>query len=237
MQGRAGRHRMHDGAHDVVIQLARLQGREGLLGQGLGLGADLDGMGQDRVRPVGLAVQQDGDPFQQQGRCPPGACRAQSGQRRLGVGPHPVDAVAAQQPAHHGQVAGHGAAVWRGLRPYVGVGRWDRVLGGIGPALGPGRPPVQRLQPGPERGHRRVAVNQPVVLEPGQPAADGVGPAGGIGGLSERPQVVGHEPVIPGEREPGTARGAGLAGQRGQIQPRASSATASRQSWFSRAST
>jgi len=34
-----------------------------------------------------------------------------------------------------------------------------------------------------------------------------------------RPQVVGHEPVVPGEAEPGLLPAAGLDGERGQVQP------------------
>jgi hypothetical protein len=81
VQGGTGCHRIHERAHDVVVQLPGLQYGKGLSGQALGLapvvapdrqqttlgqrgggggpgpgvGADLDGIGQDQVGVVGLA--------------------------------------------------------------------------------------------------------------------------------------------------------------------------------------
>jgi hypothetical protein len=78
------------------------------------------------------------------------------------------------------------------------AGACAATLGRVGPALGGHRPADQRLEQGSEHGHRRVAVDQPLVLEPGQPAASGVDPAGGVGRLDQRRDQPGHPVGVPG---------------------------------------
>ena len=154
-------------------------------------GGDLGGVGQDRVGPVGLTGQQVADPLQQLGRGPPLAGRAQLGQGGLGVGPHPVHAVAAQQRPQQRQIALDGAAVRQrpGNRP---------LFGGVGPALGRCRLSDQGLQPGPEHGHRRIASEQALVLEPAEPAAGGVDPPGAVGRHGQLPDQPGDPVGVPG---------------------------------------
>jgi hypothetical protein len=97
VQGDAGRDSVDQRGHDVVVQLSGLQHGQGLPGQELGLapvvavdgqdtalgqrgrgggpgpgvGAELDGLGQDRIGAVGLVGQHVGDALQHQPRCPP----------------------------------------------------------------------------------------------------------------------------------------------------------------------
>jgi hypothetical protein len=72
------------------------------------------------------------------------------------------------------------------------------VFGRIGPTLSRDRLPEQRLQPGSEHGHRRVASEQPLVLEPAEPASGGVDPSGAVGGQGQRPDQPGDPVGIPG---------------------------------------
>ena len=133
-----------------------------------GADGDLGGVGQDRVGPVGLTGQQIADPLQQLGRGPL-AARTELVEGGLGIGPHPVHPIAAQQRPQQRPIALDRAAVWE--RP-----GHRSLFGRVGPALGRDRLTDQRLQPGPEHGHRRVASEQALVLEPAEPAAGGVDP-------------------------------------------------------------
>ena len=84
--------------------------------------------GQDRVGPVGLTGQQIADPLQQLGRGPL-AARTELVEGGLGIGPHPVHPIAAQQRPQQRLIALDRAAVRE--RP----GHWS-LFGRVGPALG-----------------------------------------------------------------------------------------------------
>jgi hypothetical protein len=215
--GHPGGHAMDQGAGHIAVQSSGPNHSLGLLGQGgglvpalpvhghhralgqgdrgrgqrTGLGGDLDGVGQDGVGLVGLPGQQIADPLQQLSRGPPLTARAELGQSGLGVGPHPVHAIAAQQRPQQRQEALTGAAIRQrpGSRP---------VFGRIRPAFGRHRLTDQGLQPGPEHGHRPVASQQPLVLEPAKPAAGGIHPPGAVGGQGQPPDQPGDPIGVPG---------------------------------------
>jgi hypothetical protein len=153
--GHPGRHGVDQSAGDIAVQLPGLNHTLGLLGQGGGLlpvlmvhghqgalgqgdrgrgqrtGADgdLGGVGQDRVGPVGLTGQQIADPLQQLGRGPPLAARTELVEGGLGIGPHPVHPIAAQQRPQQRPIALDRAAVWE--RP-----GHRSLFGRVGPTLG-----------------------------------------------------------------------------------------------------
>jgi hypothetical protein len=160
-------------------------------GQGTGFGGHLGGVGQGGVGLVGLAGEQVADPLQQLGGGSPLAGWAQSLEGGLGVGSHPVQAVAAQQGPQERQIALGGAAVGQrpGHRPEFGP---------VGPALGRHRLTDQSLQPRSEHGHLRVASEQALVLEPAEPAAGRLDPAGAVGGQGQLPDQPRHPVGVPG---------------------------------------
>ena len=114
------------------------------------------------------------DPHQQLRRCPPQAAHRNQRQGQLGVGPHLGDPVAAQLGPQQGPPAiDRGAAV--GQQPLIGS-----PFGRVGPPLSRGRVAAQRLDPGPEHGHRGIVLDQPVVVEPVEPALDGGQPTAAV---------------------------------------------------------
>ena len=171
-------------------------GRDGR--KGPGVGAHLGRVGQDQVCLVGVAVEQVGGPLDDHRGRPPWASRAQPGQRGLRVGPHLGHAVAAQQPTEHRQVALHGAAVRRRRRDRGTVRGAGPAFGGIRPAFGRRRPAHQRVHPGPEHRHRRVVVDQPLVLEPSEPPQGGLDPSAGVGPEHQAGDQTGHPVDVTG---------------------------------------
>ena len=107
-------------------------------------------------------------------RRPPEAAHRDQRQGQLGVGPHLGDPVAAQLgPQQRPPAIDRGAPV--GQHPLVGS-----PFGRGGPPLGRGRVAAERLDPGPEHGHRGIVLDQPVVVEPVEPALDGGQPAAAV---------------------------------------------------------
>jgi hypothetical protein len=156
-------------------------GHDGALGQGerrngqpTDMCPDLDRVGQDRVSPVGLAVQEIGDPLEEQGRRAPPACWGQAGHGDFGVGSHPAHAVAAQQGPGQRHPAFGGAAIGKRHHPCA-------MLGGRHPTLGARRFAQQRLDKGPEHGDLQMTFDNSPVLKPLEPVADGVDPPPRIG--------------------------------------------------------
>src|SRR4029453_3444289 len=147
-------------------------------GQGTEVGGDLGRVGQDRIGTVGLAGQDLGGALKEQGARRPRAPRGQPGHGGLGVGAHLVHPAAAQQRAQQRQPGLHRA----GIRERPG---YYRTFGGGGPAFDVLRLAGQQLQEGSLGGDQRIAFDQPLVFEPPEPPAGGLGASAGVGGEGE----------------------------------------------------
>ena len=208
VQGHPGGHGVDQGADRVVVELPGLARSPGparpgprprpsrrvpiatmaALGQGDRGGRQRPGVGA-RPRPRGPGPGRPGRRRRRAGSATPSSSSAVARHGLAGLSPasaawasapHLGHAVAAQQRPQQRQVA-LASCCRRGAGPPA-----DRpAFGGIRPALGRRRPAHQRVDPGPEHGDRRVALDQPLVLEPLDPAQDGVDPSAGVGRLHQ----------------------------------------------------
>ena len=230
VDGRLGRPGVDEGARPVGVEVAVAHQRQRPLGERRGrrpvalgggddaaLGQDdggqrwraglvggVEGVGQDRVGPVEVALQQVGNaPGVHHGR-PVGAGGAEAVQGELRVAAHGGHAVTAEERPEVGHVARHGAAVGQ---PAGGRGR---PLGRRRPALGLGRPAEQGEDERAVHGDRRVPLDQAALLEPLHPAQHRVHAAA-------RPDRLHHLQDQPRDQV-GVAGGLGVVdGQLGQV--------------------
>jgi hypothetical protein len=142
------------------------------------VGVEVDGVGQDRVGPVGVAVHKVGDSLQEPGertRCVPWF-QPIPGQPRVGA--HPCHAVAAHERAQQRHI---GLDQLTSRQRLLG----QRALGRLGQALGRRRLAEEHRDLAAQDGDHRKAFDHAPLLEPPEPATGGLGASAGVGGLRQ----------------------------------------------------